>query len=556
MAFEEEEWRDVPDRRNRRGNNLDRKMERNVTKYYISNLPYGCTPWEVADFLRIYGEIVGTYIARKNDKDGNRFGFVSFINVKDVRDLEMRMNGIKMGKCILRVNIAKFAAENAGVLEESEQHKKKDHRPSVKQSQSHVAGNSKFWHNGGISFADMLSKKGQGSGGLSVCKEENTERTIKISEEVKAFHFLYGRALIGRTIDLSILTKMDRNLSEVGFGGMEIHYVGGLSLMLKFENEKEASDFLLNQEVWQRWFSVLDMWEGQTLPFERVAWLNIFGVPLHLADNVVFNSIAKEFGAIVQPAHLSIDDGDLSSTCVGVLVGDGKVINESVSITWKDRRFKVWIVEVNDIWVPECVGIVGFIKDPVSDVPKPPAPVESTEVVEQVVENQESSAGKGVDEPTLMHGNHDLDSAISVMGVGPENQSQEERESGGLLFQVAEKPRRFKRRPIVRSPCKDKKSPNIDSPNSDERRKKRPRPSSSDPFDLDRFINNWKNLSELAGEAGVNPGNQRGSNEEDGGEFDLNRSANSSSKVDKGEQGNELADHTQAANDIDCPGGC
>ncbi|MFS7923077.1 hypothetical protein Hanom_Chr03g00256561 [Helianthus anomalus] len=175
----------------------------------------------------------------------------------------------------------------------------------------------------------MLSKKGQGSGGLSIIKEENIERTIKISEDVKAFHFLYGRALIGRTIDLSILTKMDRNLLEVGFGGMEIHYVG----------------------------------------------------------------VGFSFEPRIQPAHFSIDDGDLSSTCVGVLVGNGKVINESVSITWKDRRFKVWIVEVNDIWVPECMGIVGFIKDSVSDVPKPPAPVESSEVVEQVVENQESSVG-------------------------------------------------------------------------------------------------------------------------------------------------------------------
>ncbi|MFS7923078.1 hypothetical protein Hanom_Chr03g00256571 [Helianthus anomalus] len=50
MAIEEEEWRDVPDRRNWRGKNLDRKMERNVTKYYISNLPYGGTPREVEIF--------------------------------------------------------------------------------------------------------------------------------------------------------------------------------------------------------------------------------------------------------------------------------------------------------------------------------------------------------------------------------------------------------------------------------------------------------------------------------------------------------------------------
>ncbi|MFS7953939.1 putative RNA recognition motif domain, nucleotide-binding alpha-beta plait domain superfamily [Helianthus anomalus] len=120
---EEEVWKDVPDHRNRKGRNVEARKDRIVTKYYVTNFPFSFTPWEVSEFLGYYGEIVGTYIARKNDRDGNRFGSVTFKNVKDAKNLESEMNGIKMGRYILKVNIAKFAAKNAGILEAAAQSK-------------------------------------------------------------------------------------------------------------------------------------------------------------------------------------------------------------------------------------------------------------------------------------------------------------------------------------------------------------------------------------------------------------------------------------------------
>ncbi|MFS7889063.1 hypothetical protein Hanom_Chr00s000003g01602471 [Helianthus anomalus] len=133
---------------------------------------------------------------------------------------------------------------------------------------------------------------------------------------------------------------MDRSLWEEGFEGVEIHYVGGLTLLLKFKEHEEATGFLLNQDLWKK----------------RVAWLNVFRVPLHLADNSVLNNIAKEFGVIVQPAQLFIDDGDLSTTFVGILVGDGKVIN--------------------DVWVPDCMRVVGLKEDDRVEKPRSPSPEE------------------------------------------------------------------------------------------------------------------------------------------------------------------------------------
>ncbi|KAJ0669111.1 hypothetical protein HanPI659440_Chr17g0697311 [Helianthus annuus] len=308
--------------------------------------------------------------------------------------MERRMNGVKMGRFILKINIAKFAIENNGIMDVDANHS----TPAApggsetgNQFQHSRPDSNSFRQNGGRSFADLFKDKGKSidQNRSEVC----SVKTINVPDDVRAFHYLYGRALVGRSVDLNSLTKMDRSLWEEGFNGVEIHYVGGLSLLLQFNEPGEATNFLLNQELWKKWFSVLDMWEGQTLPYERVAWLNVAGVPLHLGYNSVFDNIAKEFSLIVQSAQLSIDDGDLSTACVGILVGDEKVINNTVFLKWKNRSFQVWRTDVNDIWVPDCMGIVGSKEEERVENPRSPAPEESPMEVEKVI---------GIDQPNSL----------------------------------------------------------------------------------------------------------------------------------------------------------
>ncbi|MFS7960705.1 putative RNA-binding domain superfamily [Helianthus anomalus] len=56
-------------------NGINRHPKDIITKFFISNLPAGCRPWDVADFVRHLGEVAGMYIARKKDKEGKKFGF-------------------------------------------------------------------------------------------------------------------------------------------------------------------------------------------------------------------------------------------------------------------------------------------------------------------------------------------------------------------------------------------------------------------------------------------------------------------------------------------------
>ncbi|MFS7955583.1 hypothetical protein Hanom_Chr07g00644331 [Helianthus anomalus] len=81
----------------------------------------------------------------------------------------------------------------------------------------------------------------------------------------------------------------------------------------------------------------------------------MLGVPVHLAVDSVFDSIAEKFGKIVHASSRSVEDGDMSVNCIGLLVGEGKRIVELVDLKWEDKAFRVWVEEETADWVPDCL---------------------------------------------------------------------------------------------------------------------------------------------------------------------------------------------------------
>ncbi|KAJ0668710.1 putative RNA recognition motif domain, nucleotide-binding alpha-beta plait domain superfamily [Helianthus annuus] len=254
-------------------------VNRIITKFYVSNLPVGCNPWDLADFVGVFGEVAGCYIARKKDKEGNRFGFISFVNVGDVKELERKLNGIKMGEYKLKVNITRFALENAVIWEQEGREKKME----VKKVGIHAdndKGNQSFSNSfvqEGKKFSDMFKPGSSKSADLQVrptgqaAEVQAPEKTVTVHEET----------VMGRTIDFNSLTGLKEILKDVD---CKIFYVGGFNVLLVFKEDHEASEFLVNQEGWMKWFSHLDMWKGQAGAYERLAWLKIVGAPIHLAE--------------------------------------------------------------------------------------------------------------------------------------------------------------------------------------------------------------------------------------------------------------------------------
>ncbi|MFS7975203.1 putative RNA recognition motif domain, nucleotide-binding alpha-beta plait domain superfamily [Helianthus anomalus] len=39
-----------------------------MVKLFVTNLPDGCTPWELRKCMEVFGDIVGTYVAKKETR--------------------------------------------------------------------------------------------------------------------------------------------------------------------------------------------------------------------------------------------------------------------------------------------------------------------------------------------------------------------------------------------------------------------------------------------------------------------------------------------------------
>ncbi|KAF5774188.1 hypothetical protein HanXRQr2_Chr13g0597451 [Helianthus annuus] len=247
------------------------------------------------------------------------------------------LKNVRMGNNKLKFNIARFALENSF-----------ESRPMENGSRHHQGGGSCQVNGGQPRSSRQVVPNPSGSAyrDILVGNSKNKwleEKVVEVSSFVKPFGSWSGRSLIVRTSDLSTLVKMDKLLKNCLGSKVKIKYVGDLYFLLVFDSREEMLSFKDSNPTVKVWFSWMEVWEGQVLPFERIAWLKITGVPIQLLDNEVLDSVGRLFGKVVHASSLSTDSSDLTHDLVGVLVGDGGRISDSVTLMWKDRKFVVWV---------------------------------------------------------------------------------------------------------------------------------------------------------------------------------------------------------------------
>ncbi|KAJ0456048.1 hypothetical protein HanIR_Chr15g0757951 [Helianthus annuus] len=165
---------------------------------------------------------------------------------------------------------------------------------------------------------------------------------------------------------------MEDLLGYLNIEGLTVRYVGGMRVLLTFPSCRNAKKILQNEkELWMTWFHTLDVWEGQSFKFERVVWLKIMGVPIHLWDKEVFDKIAEHFGPIVHGSLASVNDGNLAHDSVVVIWEDGWKVAEKIEVQWRRESFQVWVTESETDWDPDFVLLKPVRTSPAKDVLRP-----------------------------------------------------------------------------------------------------------------------------------------------------------------------------------------
>ncbi|MCI36590.1 endonuclease/exonuclease/phosphatase family protein, partial [Trifolium medium] len=122
------------------------RLDRETTSFFFTNFPVDANEEELWSSFARYGRVGEVYIPKKLDKQGRRFGFVKFRDVRDIESFLITLSDIWIGTYKLRINRSRFRRD------EDRKGKKEQHQPPKEagaKSQQHVQQ--------GISFKEVLS---------------------------------------------------------------------------------------------------------------------------------------------------------------------------------------------------------------------------------------------------------------------------------------------------------------------------------------------------------------------------------------------------------------
>ncbi|MFS8034640.1 hypothetical protein Hanom_Chr17g01583491 [Helianthus anomalus] len=424
-----------------------------------------CSSVDLKGVLQGYGDVLGIYIARKYDRLGKRFGFATFKVTRNRSDLEESLKDVWIGSYKLFIVPARFVDGQKVTIDKGKGIDKTAHGEKVlKTVNDNGVSNKEGVQDGSDemqmdktqdtmmdqrSFRDILLSK----------SPEKVFPEVKVVSEGKRFEEFYDSSIVAKVNSFDILSTLNCLLKDNWKGKYNIKYVGGLFVLVVFENRVQRDEFLGNKELWKNWFSWAEFWSGQALVVDRIVWLKITGLPIHIAEAKVFDDIAGLFGEVVQSADFSEEDV-LSSAYVGVIPKSIDRISSKCKVQWKESNYWVLVEEDLEDWFPGCVVDSLDEEDPVVIVQEE---VENVINVPNVV--PEESGTRHIEESVdLPHLN-----GVCFNSVVEDRSVKSSKRKGG---------RYSKKKGVLRRSC---------SPLDKDRPKKRIR-EDNDMFDIDRLM--------------------------------------------------------------------
>ncbi|MFS8029387.1 hypothetical protein Hanom_Chr16g01521711 [Helianthus anomalus] len=116
--------------------------------------------------------------------------------------------------------------------------------------------------------------------------------------------------------------------------------------MIVLKEKGQAIKFTKNSgDEWEKIIVSAELWKGQDLIYERLVWVRVNGVPIHLRDVKTYNEIGGCFGRVVGSSEFSWNDSDNSDSGCWVIAESGKFIEEEVKFQWNDKDYRAWVRE-------------------------------------------------------------------------------------------------------------------------------------------------------------------------------------------------------------------
>ncbi|GKV41862.1 hypothetical protein SLEP1_g49342 [Rubroshorea leprosula] len=301
-------------RSRQKGDSYDWGLYKQATAYFFTNFPEDWSYEEMWRTFKNYGRVYAIYSPNRKNRNGKRFGFVRFLDVKDMRELERNLDQIWIGGRKLWVNLPRY---EEGKMENVGGRFRKIAEPTI-QNRSYAEV---------VKGQPMKNQKEEGRTQGRKQEEKRSERNInrecskQRNEEARTIWQQKGMGkswagfeynpkpedyswLEGSFVGLAHSVEMVRNLQEKfymeGYFSCRIRAMGGRMVLLDCEDKEELKDLVELAADWLgQWFEVVRPWTPEMVAKERFVWIRGQGVPLNAWNTEFFEKMGCSWGKFI-----------------------------------------------------------------------------------------------------------------------------------------------------------------------------------------------------------------------------------------------------------------
>ncbi|GAU51172.1 hypothetical protein TSUD_412070 [Trifolium subterraneum] len=355
------------------------RYQRFVT-FYFTNFPEHIRHFHLRKALEVCGIMENVYVPRKYNVQGKRYGFVRYSNVRDVTKLLNAINEISFGQYRLWANVASFDKEYKRWRGWNERHGggrkivRTRHREGEFLQQG--VGKLRVYEGAGegikigtvlVSMGSGKRKLGEGGEGVEAQKDSTVgdttgERGVRGRERpmftgastklVRKYTSTCDdvkwarKGVVATVMNGEVVSMVQQRIEDAGFTNLVITPMGADKVFIYCKSELDIMCTINGaRQFFKFFFSAFVRWDKDILPFQRGAWVRLYGVPLHAWSEIFFKLCVLDCGRYLRTDSVSLDRDRFDYARVLIATHSLEVLNETVTVSVHGELCDIKIVE-------------------------------------------------------------------------------------------------------------------------------------------------------------------------------------------------------------------
>jgi hypothetical protein len=346
-------------------------LKRFVT-FYVTNFP----PQASTIFLRKGFEVCGiledVFVSNNRNRNGDVYGFVRYAKVRDVDKLLKALNNVCFSQYCVRAVLARFdrkglkkgdvvrkgegvdgeegaqGVERGGEMgkKESEGEKRKNVR-ELKEGKGEMVSDER---RKGMKGEGVRSEEGKEEG--LVRRSAGTDTLKTISKLVRKYGSIEedrnwaNNGLIGTMIGGESIPLIQSRVEDAGFKDIDIIPLGADKVFIRSLSDVNVLEIMgATKNFFDLIFSSLSVRNQAVMPFQRGAWIRLYGVPLQAWNENFFKLCIFDCGRYLRADMCTLNKERCDYARVLISTSSLDVINASEQIIVDGVLVDIKIVE-------------------------------------------------------------------------------------------------------------------------------------------------------------------------------------------------------------------